>query len=307
MTRISTFTSFNASTFGLMEGQAKMAKAQQQASSQMVASDLKGYGNDAKRLINAKAITEKLEKRNDDLKSMQSRAEVEAAAFTQYTDVVDNLRQGIMIAVANRNAAGLRTTMENALASTIDAANTEFAGQSIFGGVRAYDKPLISATLDTLAAQPNTDPNWVDTGANRTLTLEDGRVIELSQSAQEVFKPFVDFIRSLRVWENTNTPLTGTLNDTQVAFLQSQIPVVKTLQDSALEAEGRAGITNKQLSNTIAANEEKLVSYNTVVGNIENVDLAEVSARLSAAQTQYQASASIFSQLKNMNLLQYLR
>jgi flagellin-like hook-associated protein FlgL len=35
--------------------------------------------------------------------------------------------------------------------------------------------------------------------------------------------------------------------------------------------------------------------------------LAEVAARLSAAQTQYQASAAIFGQLKDLNLLQYLR
>ena len=65
--------------------------------------------------------------------------------------------------------------------------------------------------------------------------------------------------------------------------------------------------TAKEISDTLARNDEKITRLNEIVGDVVNVDLTEVAARLSAAQTQYQASASIFGQLKGMNLLQYLR
>lgn len=307
MTRISTFNSYNFNTQGLLNGQANMAKAQAQASSQKVAQDLKGYGSNSKQLINAKSLEQMLDKRTEDLKTIQARAEIEATAMDSFTQTIGNLRSSIGNAVANQSGAGFGAALEAALANAITAANIDFAGQSIFGGTRAYEAPFVDADLNTLAALPNTDANWLDTGANRIVNLEAGHDIELSKSAEEIFRPFIDFIRNIRVWENANTPLNGRLDATQMAFLKTQIPLVANIQTNALDAEAASGIVNKQISDVIERNEEKLSKLGAIVGDIENVDLAEVASRLSAAQTQYQASASIFGQLKDLNLLQYLR
>lgn len=307
MTRISTYNSFNFGTQGLLQGQANMAKAQAQASSQKTATDLKGYGTDAKQLVSAKTMATMLEKRTDDLKALVARADIEAAGLNSFSEAVSSLRSAMGNAVANENGAGFASALEAALATTISTANLEFAGQSIFGGNRAYEAPFINADLNTLAAQPNTDANWLDTGANRLVNLEAGHTIELSKSAQELFKPFVEFIRNVRAWENANTPITGKLDANQLTFLKSQMAAIGAIETTALENESAAGIVNKQITDMIETNENRLTTLNAVVGKIENVDLAEVATRLTAAQTQYQASASIFAQLKNLNLLQFLR
>lgn len=307
MTRISTYNSFNFGTQGLLQGQANMAKAQEQASSQKNATDLKGYGTQAKQLVNAKTMATMLEKRTEDLKALQARADIEAAGLSSFTEAISALRSSLGNAVANESGAGFAAALETALATTISAANLEFAGQSIFGGNRAYDAPFINADLNTLAAQPNTDAQWLDTGANRTITLEKGHNIELSKSAEELFKPFVELVRNIRAWENANTPISGKLTASQMAFLKTQFTAIGAIETTALENESAAGIVNKQISDTIETNENRLSTLNGVVGKIENVDLAEVATRLSAAQTQYQASASIFGQLKDLNLLQFLR
>ncbi len=307
MNRISNFTSYNMGLAGILNGQTRMHEAQSQASSETIASDLKGFGADAKKLINARAIVAKVEARTDDLKSLQARATVEATAMTSFTDAVESVRQAIGVALANENGGGFRTAIESALSTAISAANVNFAGQSIFGGVRSYEEPLVGADLDTLAAQPNVDTNFVDTGPNRTVTLEDGRTIQISKNAEEVFKPFIELLREIRVFENANGAITGKLNATQVNFLKSKIPDITTLHGNATADEADSGLIAKEIDNSIEANDAKKTRLNEIVSDIQSVDLAEVAAKLSAAQTQYQASASIFAQLKDLNLLQFLR
>lgn len=307
MNRISSYTAMQAGLRGIYEGQSKMNLAEAQASSQVKASDLKGFGNDAKKLINAKSLVNRVEARTEDLKSLQARATVEATAYDGLTQSIETARTAISTAIANQNGGGFRTAIEGALETAIASASVQFGGQAIFGGVRSYDMPIVNASLDALAAQPNTDANFIDTGPNRVITLEDGRSLEISKSAEEVFKPFIDLLRDIRVWENANTKIDGKLDANQIAFLKTKVPQIATVQSDVLAHEGNAGVLAKEIDNTVASNQARLTRLNEIISDIQNVDLTEVAARLTAAQTQYQASAAIFAQLKDMNLLQFLR
>jgi flagellar hook-associated protein 3 FlgL len=309
MSRISSYNQFYGNAAGITTGQANMAKAQAQASSQKVATDLKGYAQQSGRLLSAKSYAERLDRRAETLGALSARAAVEGAALSRGSEAVKSAREAIMSAVASQNGAGLREAIESALAEVTMAANTQFAGQAVFGGSWGYGEPMKTASLDdmALAGAGGADAYWVETGDNRTVMVEDNRAIQLSGSAKEIFKPFVDFLREIREWETTNTPITGRLSTAQAAFLQGLIPGVATLQSSLIDQEANAGITAKQIEDVMAANEAQRDVLNATIGDQENVDLAEVATRLSAAQTQYQASASIFSQMRDMNLLQYLR
>lgn len=308
MTRISTYNQFFASSSGVAAGQRDMAIAQRQGSSQKVAQDLKGYGGDAGRLISSKAYAERLDRRAEALKALEARAEVEATALSSLQLAVKDARDAIGNAIANQNGAGLRAALELALDTAFSAANVQYAGQSVFGGDMGYQDPAITDTLDALAAQVDTAVNWRDTGRNRTVVLEDGRAIELSGGAEEIFRPFVEFLRGVRRWEQDNAaPLTGSLSAAQQTFLQSQIPALSAIHGAVIDAESSAGTVAKQIETAIDTNEARRDTLLKTVGDQENVDLAEVATRLSAAETQYQASASIFARMRDMNLLQYLR
>lgn len=307
MTRVSSFTAFQAGVSGILDGQSKMDRAQAQASSQKNAWDLKGYGHNAKKLVDTRAMINRLEARNEDLKSLDARATVEETALTSFTTAIGNARQAINNALAQQNGAGLDAALEAALNTAMTASNTTFAGQSIFGGVNSYDTPVIYANLNTLAGQPDTNSNFKDMGENRVVTLDEGRTIEISKSAKEVFQPFMEFMRGLKVYENANGTFEGKLTPAQQTWLKSQLPALETVQNNAIGVASSQGVTAKEISDTLARNDEKITRLNEIVGDVVNVDLTEVAARLSAAQTQYQASASIFGQLKGMNLLQYLR
>lgn len=307
MTRISTFTTFQSGISGVLDAQTLMTKYSEQTSSQKVSTDLKGYGHDAKRLINAQQMSQKLGARAEEFAALESRSSVEAIAFDSFSEAVGELRNAIGNALANQSGAGLRDAMESALQVAMNTSNTEFGGEKIFGGVRAYDAPFVSSDINTLAAQANTDPNWIDTGPNRTITLEDGRTVELSKSASEIFRPFVDFIVDMRKWENTNGAMTGKLTTAQLTYLQSQATAIVPIQTEALDNQASSGIMAKQISSVKEANLLKVDAFDNIVGSVQNVDMAEVATKLSAAQTQYQASASIFAKLKDLNLLNFLR
>jgi flagellar hook-associated protein 3 FlgL len=309
MSRISSYNQFYGNAAGVTTGQANMVKAQAQASSQKVATDLKGYAQQSGRLLSAKSYAERLDRRAETLSALTGRAEVEGAALSRASEAVKSAREAILNAVASQNGAGLRDAMEGALAEITMAANTQFAGQAVFGGSWGYGEPLKTATLDemALAGAGGADSFWAETGDNRTVMIEDNRSIQLSGGAKEIFRPVVDFLREFREWENTNTPITGKLTTAQANFLRGIIPDVATLHSSMIDTEASAGITAKQIETVLAANQAQRDVLNKTIGDQENVDLAEVATRLAAAQTQYQASASIFSQMRDMNLLQYLR
>lgn len=309
MSRISSYNQFYGNAAGITTGQTNMAKAQGQASSQKIATDLKGYAQQSGRLLSAKSYSERLERRAETLSALSGRAEVEGAALARASAAVASVRDAISNALATNNGAGLRDALESALGEITISANTQFAGQAVFGGSWGYGEPMKTATLDemALAGAGGADGFWAQTGDNRTIMIEDNRAIQLSGNAKEIFKPFVDFLRDVREWENTNTDITGRLTLNQATFLKDAIPSVAALQTSLIDTEASAGVTAKQLEDVLAANQAQRDVLAKTIGDQENVDLAEVATRLAAAQTQYQASASIFSQMREMNLLQYLR
>jgi flagellar hook-associated protein 3 FlgL len=310
MTRISSYNQFFGSAAGIANGQAAMAKAQEQTSTQKVANDLKGFAQQSGRLLSAKTYAERLERRAETLSALQGRAEVEANAMTNALEAAQQVRQAIGNAVANNNGAGLRTAMEQALATITTSANAQYGGQAVFGGTWGYGSPMVSTSLDAMAlgGAAAADSYWVDTGENRSVTLEDDRQIQLSPGAEEIFRPIVDFIREVREWENANAAITtGQLSAAQATFLRGLMPGIAAIQSNMIDHEANAGVTAKQIESSALTNEAQRETFNRTIADQENVDLAEVATRLAAAQTQYQASASIFSQMRDMNLLQFLR
>jgi flagellar hook-associated protein 3 FlgL len=309
MTRISSYNQFFGNAAGISTGQAQMAKAQAQASTQKVSTDLKGYAQQSGRLLSAKTYADRLERRTETLSALQGRAEIEASVMSNAQDAIKQVRDVIGNAAALSNGAGFRDAIEQALATVTSAANAQYGGQAVFGGTWGYGDPFASTTLDAmaLAGAGAADSYWVDTGENRTVMLEDDRPIQLSPSAQEVFRPIVDFLREVRTWENANTAIAGPLNEAQATFLRSLLPDIAALQSTMIDHEAAAGTTAKQIEAAALSNSAKRETLNQTIGNQENVDLAEVATKLAAAQNQYQASAAIFGQMRDMNLLQYLR
>jgi flagellar hook-associated protein 3 FlgL len=310
MNRISSYNQFFGSTGGIATGQTNLQKAQAQASSQKVSTDLKGYAQQSGRLLSAKTYSDRLDRRADTLSALQGRAEVEAAAMTTAVDAVKQLRDAIGTAVSTNNGAGFKSAIEQALATISTSANVQFAGQAVFGGTWGYGEPFANTSLDAmaLAGAGAADSYWADTGENRTVLLEDDHPIQLSPSAQDVFRPIVDFMRQVREWENANATIkTGSLSDAQATFMRSLLPAVASLQSTMIDHEANAGIIAKQIETTIVQNTAQRDALEKTIGDQENVDLAEVATRLAAAQNQYQASAAIFGQVRDLNLLQYLR
>lgn len=305
--RLSTSNALLGAYSGVTTGQAEINKLSRQASSQKVAQDLKGFGGDAARLVSARSLEQRFERRSETLKALEARADVEQAALESLAQAVQQVRDAMGNAIANQNGAGLREALELALAQAFTAANITYAGEAVFGGVQGNQDATVPRTLDQLAADPDTSLSFPDRGATRLVKLEDDRSIQLSATAAEVFQPFVDFLRDVRVWENANAPLEGHLTPAAMTFLQGRIPAIATVQSAVFDAQGANGTVAKQIEIARQSNEARRDSFARAVAGQETVDLSEVAAKLSAAQLQYQASASIFGQLRDLNLLQYLR
>ena len=77
-------------------------------------------------------------------------------------------------------------------------------------------------------------------------------------------------------------------------------------QGGIVEAQGRNGDANARLDREIV----RLTAMSDMVENhmsqMAEADYAELSMRLSATQSQYQAVAKVFSDIRNLTLVNYL-
>jgi len=74
-----------------------------------------------------------------------------------------------------------------------------------------------------------------------------------------------------------------------------------------LTAQGKSGNAQAQLERGIERLETRSNLLSKHLGSMADANLAEVSMRLSAVQTQYEATARVFSQIKDLSLVNFLR
>ncbi len=193
----------------------------------------------------------------------------------------------IQTAMAGLTTNGAAATSASALAIASPGGTSPFAPSLEAGGVQSQ-ADLGGGTRVALAPLANANSDAVSGGAGVSSTGS--------------------YMRDLMLGLATLGSL-GTANTSDPNFLPLVQSTVATLQGSVSAANtdiGALGVRQAQVIATQSELGDTALALKTQLGNIQDADLAQIAAQLTAAQTQLQASYQVISSLSQLSLSKYI-
>lgn len=291
----------------LARSQRELVEAARQSSAQTKANDLKGYGREAQTLVSAERLVSRTEGFLATSRELQTRMELQDVAIGRAADVVSQLREDLFQNIGLERGEGVRSQIEEAFAVLKDAMNTTLGGRYLFGGVLNDREPVTVASVSDLAANPLSTA-MEQGAASQELRVEENRTVKAGLVADGIIDEALAVIKRLaEMDEGAQGPFGGELTAPQKAALEAELANLDSAFDRILDAQAENGRLLQNVDSSSERQQARLDSLNGAIGEIVDVDLAEVAVRLNQAQFSYEASASVFSTIRNLSLINFLR
>jgi flagellar hook-associated protein 3 FlgL len=304
--RVSTSNSYSAVLANLMSAQARQAQAQAQVSTGKQASDLKGFGQGAEALTAARALQSRVEGYIASNKVLAGRLEAQDLALNQVAGAAGSARAAIASAIASGRADGLNAALESALDAGVQGLNVQFAGRYLFAGGQTA-APAAAANLGDLTAPPAAGLFRNDS-LKAVHRIDESTTLETGFLADQVGGTLFDALRQVQAFaDGAGGPFSGQLTQAQANFLTGMLSMFDAAQAGVTDKAAQNGLLQNRLDDTRAAQEDRQVMLEKLVGDLSEVDIAEAATRLAQAQTAVQASAQVFATLRDTSLLDLLR
>jgi flagellar hook-associated protein 3 FlgL len=296
-----------SSMANLSRAQQELVEAARQSSAQTKAHDLKGYGREAQTLVSAERLVARTQGFLVTSRELQTRMQIQDVALGRAAEIVGKLKEDLFQNIGLEKGDGVRAQLEEAFAVLKDTMNTNLGGRYLFGGV-ANDVPPVTATsLADLAANPIT--NAISQGSDsQIMRVEEGRTVQAGLVADDVITLAMESIKRLaEVDIGPDGPFGGELSGTQKQAIQDELAALSDAFDHILSSQAENGRLLKEVDSAETRQISQMEALDEAIGEIVNVDLAEVAVRLNQAQFAYEASAGVFNVLRNMSLLNVLK
>ncbi|MBI1360299.1 MAG: hypothetical protein GC155_08455 [Alphaproteobacteria bacterium] len=286
--------------------QQQLVEAARQSSAQTKATDMMGYGQQTQTLISAQRLIARSQSFISTSNEMKTRMSIQDVALGRAADQIAKLKDDLFQNLSLESGEGVRSELEETFSVLKDAMNTNVGGRYLFGGVQNDKQPITATSLDNLAANPLTSS--IQQGStSQVVRIEDGRTISTGLVASDIITQSLAAVQSLTQTDNgTDGPFGGTLTDNQKTAITNVLSQLTDAYNGLLSAQAENGRLQKDVESAATRQQSQLDSLNGAVGDITNVDLAEVAVKLNQAQYAYQASASVFASIKGLSLLNYL-
>ncbi len=291
----------------LGKSQRALVEAARQSSAQTKAEDLKGYGREAQTLVSAERLVARTEGFLATSRELRTRMELQDVAIGRAADIVSQLREDLFQNIGLERGEGVRSQIEQAFSVLKDAMNTTIGGRYLFGGVLNDRPPVTVNSVSDLAANPlNTAIE--QNAESQVLRIEENRTVRAGLVADDIITDALAAIKRLaEVDEGALGPFGGELTLPQKAALEAELANLDAAFDKILDAQSENGRMLHDVDAATDRQQARMESLNGAIGEIVNVDLAEVAVRLNQAQFAYEASANVFNTIRNLTLLNYLR
>jgi flagellar hook-associated protein 3 FlgL len=306
MNRISSAMIPMASLGDLSRAQKQLVEAARQSSAQTKATDLKGYGREAQTLVSAERLVARTQGFLVTARELQTRMQIQDVALGRAADMVAKLKEDLFQNVGLESGEGVRSQLEEAFAVIKDTMNTNLGGRYLFGGVLNDRPPITAATLNDLANDPLAT-SLPPAAEAQVMRVEEGRTVEAGLVAEDVISLALASIKRLAEFDNgPSGPFDGPLTTAQKDAISAELGALADAFDQLLSSQAENGRLLKEVDSASDRQNSQLDALNGAIGEIVNVDLAEVAVRLNQAQFAYEASAGVFNVLRNMSLLNAL-
>ena len=304
MTRISTSAANQSALADLMRAQRELFDAQQQLTTGKKAQDLKGVGYQAETLSATRAAFERAKSYEEVGIRTSARLEATDLALERMSGAVGDLRA----ALTSKEGDYIMHQVRDAFYSVTTALNTTHAGTYIFGGTRGDTPPVNVSDITELVPMGNADEAFDNNDRKPQVQLDQNMTVEIGQLASDVGGETMAAFKRIADYDaGPNGPFATPLTAAQEQFLISEIQTVVDTLDGIHASVGENGAVQSRVENLQNGHAERQGFLERMLGEMEDVDMAEAATRFQQAQTALDVSAKTFSVLSQVSLLSFLR
>lgn len=302
--RISTQAAAQSALMDLMRSQRESFDAREQLATGKKAPDLKGYGHRAETILSARGALERSEGFVTASQRLQSRLDVQDLALNEMSDAVSELRQ----ALTTSDGTYMMTEVREAFERVSSSLNTRFNGSYVFSGTRTDAPAFTGSTLADLQAAPSIDSLFGNSDRKQTALIEEEVSVEMAPLASDFAADLMGIFERIADFDaGPNGPFDGAITPAQQAFLQTEIANTISAFDKITDATASNGAMQERLEKSIQSQTQRTDYLQTLVGDLEGVDMAEAATRFQQAQTAVDVAAKTFASLSQVSLLPFLR
>ncbi len=305
MTRIATSQMNQTLLNQLLRNQSQSMEYQRQVASEKKADDLKGFGADAPVLLATKGLQTRTAGYLSTLNQFKTQAEAQNIALERTEEAGQYLREGVTNALSLAKGDTLIKELEHAFSTVRDALNTRQAGQYLFSGVATDKAPVAINDLQDLDGL-NLDDAFANADRKRMARMDDNQVVEAAPLADDVARDIMASFQRIIEYHNNSEAFGGELSQAQKDFLETELGNIAAANDRLVDATAQNGVTQARVDEAIAKQSKEADFLEVMVGDMENVDMAEAISRLQASEIAVEASARVFSSLSRSSLLNFL-
>jgi flagellar hook-associated protein 3 FlgL len=309
MNRISTAGSYLSVIANLNDAQARQIRAGAEVSSQKKADDLKGYARNAETLTAMRAVSTRVAGFLEQSDVLADRFTAQDVALNQLADSVGSMRQSITDAIASGRADTLMQELRGFFTDAVAALNSRNQGKYLFAGGQIDTMPVSATSMYDLTTAPSVASLFENDQFKQTNRLDETATISGSFLADALGGPLFDILKDIQTFEETvgSGPIDGELNQTQIAFLQTQIAAFDTVHEDVINQAAVNGSYQRRIDDNRLDLKARATTMENMMGGVTDVDVAEAISRLEQAQIAVQASAQVFQGLQQSSLLNFLR
>lgn len=302
--RISTFSQSQDLTANTLRLQSKYATTQMQVSSGQKSSDYQGIAAETPKLLSLESDYKKLVSQSETAQTALDRTQVIYDTLGSITNAGQSFLDDLNAAISDTGVddSQLADMASQTLSQIVSLLNTQSTGRYLFSGSAVKTAPVdlslytgtsgitLPSVSDTSYYQGNDDTQSVD--------VRDGFSVEYGLTADN--PAFEKLIRAFDLVVNSQST-----SDPDAALGEAYTLLGDSL-DSIQTLQAQTSQDSQTLNRFIDDNLTDLNLIDSMISDLKEVDLAEVSVKLQELEAQLEASYSVTTRLLNIKLSDYL-
>jgi flagellar hook-associated protein 3 FlgL len=303
MTRVTDLAQFNTALYYLTHTQQRVTEAQTQIASGVKSQAYTGMAPDASRLITLETTHARVSQYLGNNRVVGERLQTMENAVAQILDVGTELKTLLINALNNDNASALALSQQAdaKLEHVAALLNTRLDGRYLFAGSRTDTAPVDLAGLPAGYVIPTADGDSIGyyQGDNFIFAVQADDTLSVNYGVTADETGFEQLIRAIDIVKKSPP--------TDRAALEHALAVVGDAMSAIPDIRTKIGSAHAVIDEVNKNHDEYQLYAERSIGDIQNVDVAEVMTKLNSDSVSLQASYMAINTLTQLNLMSFLR
>jgi flagellar hook-associated protein 3 FlgL len=299
--RVSTISLQQTMRLSMQRAQQELATTNERLATRKKANDMAELGTEAVRSLSTRSMRAGQEAQGKAARAVGTTLALYDANIGAVDNLATDLRSSLVTAVGNGASGGLQQTIENAFSQFRGALNATADGKSLFGGSQTETQPFLPQTLaDTVGA--TTEAAFADDLTRATTRVADNVDVAYGVSAREFGSDLLAAFRTLA----EAGPIGDVPTAAQLTALKNAIGQIDAALPEVRTVNAANGERQQQVEALAIRADERGTLLDSMISATEDADYSQLSIDLALQKQLLEASYSVFTQITEMSLTNYL-